>query len=140
MGKASWDFSINIYIFFPFLSTWKIKGGLKLGKKGSGLCRAGTGWDAALAMRGVGMKGAFPKGAFPGGSGCAWVGMGFLFFPKLLCPRDPMATSHPGQEQLPRSQKTAGADTDQDPARGERPGWDVSNCSGDFSQKISGSG
>lgn len=42
-------------------------------------------------------------------------GLGILFLPKLLCPGDPRAVSHPGQEQLLR---TPGADTEQGPALG----------------------
>lgn len=42
------------------------------------------------------------KGAFPGGSGCGWLGMGFPFFPKLLCPSDPTSWARSS------SQRTAG--------------------------------
>lgn len=40
--------------------------------------------------------------------GLGWVGLGFPFFPELLCPSDPTAASHPGQEQLPRSPENNG--------------------------------
>lgn len=64
--------------------------------------RAGCGSGAA--------PGSGTRGAFPGWKRLwlGWVGLGFPFFPELLCPSDPTAASHPGQEQLPRSPENNG--------------------------------
>lgn len=56
---------------------------------------------------GVGAERGFPR-VEAAGVGLGWVGLGFPFFPELLCPSDPTAASHPGQEQLPRSPENNG--------------------------------
>lgn len=139
MGKASWDFSINIYIFFFSLPIYLED---KTGHEGiqgwAEQCRV---WHQRQARGRMWLwsreERTFSRVEVAVG-GLGWIGMGFPFFPELLCPADPTATSHPGQEQLLCSPENNRADTDQDPARGERSQHDISNSSGDSSQKFSG--
>lgn len=96
-GKSQVGISVLIYIFFPFLSTWKIKGGTK----GSGAVQSrhgvgrGSGDERGWDERGFSRRG-FSRRGFPRGK---WLCLGWDGIPvlaKAALPQAPHSHISPG--------------------------------------------